>query len=522
MPRKFLCLFFLIVLSFGFASAQVTQGSTSVGGGTLSWNASEDGGLCSPGNDYMVWDFSLFEFNYNGVIYELSGSAFWYQDNNGTGCPISGARPITLTLPSAVGYGNNCTVIFTPTSGSQGYANLGSSCNVGISGFINPKYMVVGVMYAPPGSSSFVEYTDTTTVGSTSTISSSFQNDVGFSVTIKGGVGIPATGIASGGVKLTYTQSSDYTQGTSSSTSTTVTQAASVSHKVGGTPTFSPLTNDDDYIVLWINPELLVTYTAPVGSTSASLVMTGYAFDPNDPASGAPPASGPYISGPDIIEVQVGCLNGHISCPSTLGWLNDVEGTGSYVNSGLLARAWQAPSNGYSWPAGEVAGLTFSDICQILSFDPLAETPSECPIQNDYTLLSSLPSTTSDGRYTKIGYPPNPINYPVGGATTPYTLTQTNSLSESEGNSTTIKQAFSLSEELEVSFLGIFSADTTLKESDTLTWSYSTLSALSTSSILMNALSVTGPPDTPAYSGPVEFLAYQDNTFGTFVFVPLN
>jgi hypothetical protein len=37
---------------------------------------------------------------------------------------------------------------------------------------------------------------------------------------------------------------------------------------------------------------------------------------------------------------------------------------------------------------------------------------------------------------------------------------------------------------------------------------------------LTNALSVTGPPDGSNYDGPTQFLAYQDNTFGTFVFVP--
>jgi len=519
--RKFLCLFTLIVLATGSIMARAQ--STSVGGGTLSWNVNEDGGQCGQENQYMVWNFNSFEFNFNGAIYALSpANALYYQDNGQPGCPTPGGQSVSLLLPSAVGLGSDCTITFIPFSTSQGSAYLGSSCAVTTSGFINPKYVVVGVIYAPPGSSSFVQYTNTTTVGSTSTISSSFQNDVGYSVTLSNAVKIPGALPVSGGVKLTFTESTDYTQGTSSSTSTSVTQTASVIHKAGGTPTFSPLTNDDDYIVLWINPELLLTYTTPIGGNSASLVMTGYAFDPNDPASGQPPVSGPYISGPDVVQVQVGCLNGHITCPSTLGWLNNVEGTGSYVSSGLLARTWQAPSNGYSWPAGEVAGLTFSDVCQILSFDPLAEMPGECPTQNDYTLLSSFPSTTSDGRFTKIAYPPNPISYPVGGANTQYTLTQTNSLSESEGNSTTIKQAFSVSESFGVNFLGVFKSTATLKQSDTLTWNYSTLSALSTSSSLANALSITGPPDTPAYDGPVEFLAYQDNTFGTFVFVPVN
>jgi hypothetical protein len=394
------------------------------------------------------------------------------------------------------------------------------------SGFINPKYLVVGVIYAPPGSSSYVQYTDLTSVGNTTTNSSSFQSDVGFSVSIKGSLGLalPAAGVVAGGnVTLTFTESTDYTQGSSTSTTSTITQASTVSYKVNGTPTEAPVNSDYDYILLWINPEILATYTPPAGSNPASLVWTGYAFDPNDPASGKPPASGPYISGPDILEVQVGCLNGHISCPSTLAWLNGVEGTGSYVSSGLLARSWASAANGYQWPSEEVPGLTFSDVCQILTFDSLSETPSQCTKQNDYTLLNSFPSTTSDGRYTKELYPPNPIQYPVGGGTEQYSLAQTNTQSVSTGNSTQIKQAFSVSELFGSNWFDIFLSTTTLQQSETLTWNYSTLSTLTTTKTLTNALSVTGPPDTPTYPGnePSEFIAYQDNTFGTFVFLPV-
>ena len=38
---------------------------------------------------------------------------------------------------------------------------------VGTPGIVNPKYVVVGVTYAPPGPSSYVQYTGTTNVGDT-------------------------------------------------------------------------------------------------------------------------------------------------------------------------------------------------------------------------------------------------------------------------------------------------------------------------------------------------------------------
>jgi hypothetical protein len=409
----------------------------------------------------------------------------------------------------------------TEANGTVDTPNLTVPVATPPTGFINPKYVVVGVIYAPPGSSSYVQYTNTTSVGNTISIADSFSSGVGYSVSTSGTLG--AASVSDGGVKLTATESTNYTQESSNTTSNTLTQASSVSYKISGTPTFAPVNSDYDYILLWLNPELIVTYTPPSGSNPASLQWNGYAFDPNDPASGQPPASGPYISGPDILEVQVGCLNGDLSCPSTLAWLNGVEGTGSYVTSGLLARSWQSAANGYTWPSGEVSGLTFNDVCQILTFDPLASTPSQCTKQNDYTLLSSFPTTTSDGRFTKAPYPPNVIQYPVGDPSELYSLTQTDTQSVSQGNLTQIQQAFSVSTEFGGSFLDLFSGTSTVKDSLTLTWNYSTLNTLTTTNTLTDALSITGPPDSPTYPGtePSEFIAYQDNTFGTFVFVPV-
>ncbi len=382
--------------------------------------------------------------------------------------------------------------------------------DVALSGFINPRYVVVGVVYAPPGASSSVQYTNTTSVGDTTTITNSFQSDVGYSVSVSAGIGIPAGGIVDGGagVKLTFTESTDYTQGSNSSETVTISKASTIAYTTPGTPTFAPVNSDYDYIWLWINPELLVSYIPKKGSNPATLQLTGYAFDPTDPASGEPPPSGPYISGPDIVEVQVGCLDGDFSCPSTLTITDGV------VTSGTLARSWAAGE--YQWASGQGPGLTSADIANILTFDLLV--PS-----NKYTLLNSFPSTTSDGRYTKEPYPPNPIQYPVGGATEMYNTVQMNTESVASGASTIIKQAFGVSEEFGTNFFDIFSSTTTMTESLTLTWNYTWLNTLTTTTTLTDALTVKGPPDPPpTYDGPVEFIAYQDNIFGTFAFVPVN
>ena len=398
----------------------------------------------------------------------------------------------------------------------------------GVQGFITPKYVVVGVTYAPPGENSYVQYTNTNSVGNTTTISQSFNNKAGFSVSMSGGGMVPA-GWFSGAFTVTATESTDYTQGSSNSSTTTVSKATTVAYKTNGTPNEAPVSNDYDYIWLWLNPELFVTYAPPVGSTPGSVVLTGYGMDPNDPVTGLPQSGVTYTAGPDIIEVQVGCLNGHFGCGSDLAW-NNGEAPGSFVTSGLLARSWQSAANGYYWPSGEQSGLSFNDVCQILTFDPMTTSPSQCPTQyqNNYLLLNTLPSMTSDGRFTRLAAPPygpNPIQYPIGAGTEPYSMVQTDSQSQSAGNSTQIKQAFSVSEKFSASaFFGLTNDSITFKESNTLTWNYSTLNTLTTTTTLTNALSITGPPDTPTYPSnePTEYIGYQDNTFGTFVFVPVN
>lgn len=401
----------------------------------------------------------------------------------------------------------------------------------GVQGYINPKYVVVGVTYAPPGSNSSVTYANTTSVGNTAQLTNSFQSDVGYSVSVSGSVGaaIPAgqatcSLLTPACVKLTFTESTDYTQGSTSSQTNTISKSSTLTYLTGGTPTFAPVNDDNDYVWIWINPELLTSYSPPSGSVPAELEFNGYLLDPNDPVSGLPPPSGQYTGEPDVVEMQVGCLNGDINCGrSTISWANGVQGPGSYVVSGPLERSWASATNGYQWPAGEMPNLTFNDVCQIINSDPLAYTPSQCPTQNDYTLLNSLPAgTTSDGRFTEesVG---NPIQYPVGAPTEQYNATQTDTSSVAQGASQGFKEAFSVQEQFGVNWFDIFSSTTTMEQSLTLTWNDSWLNTLTTTKTLTDAFSVKGPPDPPPlYDGPIEFLAYQDNLFGTFIFVPVD
>jgi hypothetical protein len=368
----------------------------------------------------------------------------------------------------------------------------------GIMGFINPKYVIVGVTYAPPGPSSNVTYSNSTFVGNTTTTTGSFTNDNNLTISVSKDIGAWSI-IGGAAVKLSASSSTDYTQGSNTSSTVTISKQTAVSDKTNGTGNvFSPVNHDYDTIWLWLNP--LMVYTVFPNSPN-SLQWNGYGYDNND------------VNGVDIFGVQV-------------GWLNGDFGPNPSIQT-VLARGWVTKNEpGMIWPAGEGPGLTSADIANILKADPLTSS--------SYTLPSPLPSTSADGRFTQIPYPPNPVNYVQaglgngGGTTAMYNAVYTNTSVVGSGASYTFKQAFGTEQNFSGgTWLVKFTLD--LKESDTLTWTHAWQNTLTTTTTLTDALSVTGPgcpqtspPCVPAYAGPGEFIVYQDNLYGTFMFYPGN
>jgi hypothetical protein len=388
---------------------------------------------------------------------------------------------------------------------------------VGVRGLVYPKFLVVGVTYAPPGASSDVQYTNTTSVGTTTTYSSSFSNDVGFSIKTTQNIGIPAgKTLASGGITLTYTESTDYTQTQNSSTSVTINKSTSIADTTNGFPTTnSPngpvepaVPHDYDVILVWMNPELVFTsyYYPSAPTTPVSIQWNGYAYDPND------------LAGPDVYPIQVGCLNGHF----TTAFCS--------TQQGVLNRAWvtgeKAPQTGAAVTAAGCSPQTSNspsicpntqDAYNILAADPLAYNPGG----KTYTLLNSspLPTTTSDGRFTQYPYPPNPVDYEAG-QTEQYTATQMDTQTQSSGGSTQLKEAISVSEEVQTGFLNLFNSSTTYTESETITQTNTWLNSLTTTTTITDAFKISG--SNPPNYVPGEFIVYQDNQMGTFMFYPSN
>lgn len=437
-------------------------------------------GLCYIWNNYYQDSYACYTPGLTGTLRDSGvnvGQCTWSTVGSGNHAHSE------ASCPSWVENGALGTHTLTLSTNSAYTTPL----TVDVTGFVNPKYVIVGVTYAPPGPSSNVTYTNSTLVGTTTTTTSSFLNDVNVTVTVTKDISAFKVGPNGFVIKLTNSQSTDSIQGSNSSSTVTVSKAATVSYKTNGTDNAcAPVNHDDDTIWLWLNP--LMVYTAFAGK---NLQWNGYGYDPNDPSG---------TGGRDVFPVQVKYLNGHAHDPSI---------------DTILARGWVTTYEpGMIWPAGEGPGLTSTDKANILAADPFTN-PS-------YILPTPPPSTTADGRFTQDPYPPNPIAYVPGGLTTGFSTINENTQSVAQGTSYTYIQAFGTEANFSGgSFLGSFTID--LKTTHTLTSTNTWLNTLTVTQTNTNALSVTEPSTcNPPYAGPGQFIVFQDNQNGTFMFYPEN
>src|SRR5207245_9452338 len=89
--------------------------------------------------------------------------------------------PVSAPPCSGITFGGMSSgFVLTFLPGPSGYG----SATVGFTGNTNPKYEVVSVYYAPPGSHSYVNYNQTTMVGKSTTYNNSFTSQVSKSVTL--------------------------------------------------------------------------------------------------------------------------------------------------------------------------------------------------------------------------------------------------------------------------------------------------------------------------------------------------
>ena len=130
-----------------------------------------------------------------------------------------------------------------------------------VSVTVKPKYVVLTVVYAPPGtnggkSTSLVSYGAGSTAGVTTSANRSFKQN--YAVAVKGGAGFLGTGgSAEFGFSYGHTDGDDSSLDIKRSTTTTIERPG---------PAADGINHDEDVIYLWLNPTIDLSLTASSAS----------------------------------------------------------------------------------------------------------------------------------------------------------------------------------------------------------------------------------------------------------------
>ena len=390
-----------------------------------------------------------------------------------------------------------------------GYNNTGypvSSAELydegGVIGYVDPKFVVVGVTYAPPGPSpsTFVSYGNSTMIGTTNSVSQSFMSGDTFSVSLTYGVSVPKVG--GGSISAQYSTNSSQT--TKSSSSVTMSFQTSTAEKTSGTGSYwAPVNNDYDTIWVWLNPVAILTVS------NNTVTWNGYGLDKTDQP------------GMDIVGIPLGYLNGHFGAMPP-----DIQTS--------LNRSWAANQ---MWPSGQGPALTSADLAQIASADPFNvstygpnnigyDPPS--PETPDFRFTMSACTNQASFEYLQAAPSQAPAVYSC-------TLTYTDNSTQAKDITTSYSQTFSVDVAFNAS-VWFVTISRELKNSNTLTWTTEEQSSITNSTTSTASFSVQGPPCNnqvqgqgpcvPVYDSsgnqPTQFYVYQDNMFATFMFAPVH
>lgn len=489
-------LFPAILVLFAASTLAVAQHQTNPAGTVSYTHVVDTTGPCSspgPGFDYQ---YSGWEFT------DASGGVHTFV---GTSTAIGGKLCKNFPNPAEV-------TGFTATS-SDGLYVITVTGSTGVvtgglvQGYIDPKYVILSVIYAPPGNiagasgPSNVSYATTNSSSQTTSLSQSVGGSSAMTVSVSSGFSIPFVG--GGAIKQTY--SNTYGQTTTTSSGVTLTRQTTDTSTYYGTPSFDPASvqaHDYDQVVLWLNPALIFSINP---SNSATFQWNGYGVDQNDPAGAM-----------DIVKVYVGQLNGDFVIDPSL--------------QTLLSRSWAA---GQTYATGVSAALSQADFNQILAVDPFAQIPGQPT--NSYSLGYPAPSTSNGGRYTQSsssGGDVETFDYPQGApGGDPDTETHQAGYSQMTTQGLGVQTTNMVSSGVDVSFQGsgfLSSLSADLNNVYTLTTSNTANTSLSNTSGTTATAYIVGPPCqsttspcVPQYSGPGEFDIYQDNVYGTFMFYPI-
>jgi hypothetical protein len=382
--------------------------------------------------------------------------------------------PLNHAATQTLGYGYLQSS--SPLTNRQFAVGTPVTCQIthtGNSGWIHPKYQIVGLTYAPPGSKSSATYAsgflNGTSVNTTASYSSGVTNKVSVSL------GATA-GVVSG--KGTVSESTGWTQDEDSTNSVGITQQEATGLVVPG-PASSGVGVDHDFdtVYVWLNPMSFVEF----GANNVA-VQAGLGYDARD-----------TITGMDVVTITIGQLKGT-----------------QPIDAGLQDRLNR------TWDSSE-GGLTGTDYIDIANADPFFLNPAFNP-NTDTSHRFELPLTGSPAEPTDLIF--NYIPVPPGGQPTSQTFTSSYTSTSTAGQ--TSKDSHTTTYVVDATASAAFFATASVEFSSTSTYSYSN----QWSSMVTNGTSQTmnftivPPLSTDNYTGPTAIQVWKDNVYGTFVFYP--
>jgi hypothetical protein len=327
-----------------------------------------------------------------------------------------------------------------------------------LSGTVTPSYIVLTVVYAPPGtnggnSSSLVDYSAGSTAGTTTSASQSFKTSS--SLSFQGSGGILGNGIG-GGVQFQATQ--DVTD----SQSLDIKKTTISDIKLKG-PAHDGVDHDEDEIWFLLKPSVNLNLSAETAQ---------WMLSPNNSNSA-------------VQWVQVGQLNGNPNYS---------------IGTGLAAQLASA-------------GITPNQYQSIVSqHDPLAcANYATCGNTNNGTTLPD------PQRYALLNCdtPYEPPGTSTGSASPVVTWQQTGSTTATTGQTITNQYTVGLTISQTGDFLGF--AQESLKDTTSWTWTDKSATSNQTSSVQSAAFNIGGP--AYGFQGPSQLCVYSDVLYQTFAFV---
>jgi len=146
--------------------------------------------------------------NYQGSI-NLDGQLICNIPNQASTC--SGPNP--PVTPSNGTHAINWSCNSTSGSTQTGTGTQFFSVSDAVTGSFSPKYVVLSVLYAPPGATSFVDYTSTTQLGTSTSLLNSLNQSNSLSVMAGAGIVIGPFGASVSATQThTYTQTTQFAQ----------------------------------------------------------------------------------------------------------------------------------------------------------------------------------------------------------------------------------------------------------------------------------------------------------------------